>query len=275
MKKEDTAMGISAPTENGLTSITNSVSCSDRSLWSLIFWNLLTIVWAVIARWSMGSLMAVYWCQSLILGFFWFLRIIILPDFYVPQQQDLSIEQAFQAKATTAAGFIAIYSILHVFAGLALYRWLGPVSTGGILIVAGIFFLSQCFGFSRTAAWISGDRPTSSIVFFPYIRVLPMFAPLIVMAKAGLTGQMLLVVFLLAKTAVDAAMHIVERSHFGDSSYPERTFRDYERKEAKGTDECDFCGRVVEESEAVRHIKNHVVCMECWKKIENEKDKAR
>ena len=263
-------MEIHTQAENGQRANARRPFCSDRSLWSLISWNLLTIAWAVIARWSLGSLVAVYWCQSLILGLFWFLRIIILPDFYVPEQQDLSMEEAFQTKSTAAAGFIVIYGILHVFAGFVLYRWLGPVRMGGILIVAGIFFLSQCFTFSRTAAWVSGDRPTSSIVFFPYIRVLPMFAPLIVMAKVDLTRQMLLVVFLLAKTAVDAAMHIVESSHFGQSSYLERTFRDYERRQ--GAEKCQFCGRIIARFETPGVVKQHIVCRECWKKIEKEKN---
>jgi hypothetical protein len=248
----------------------------DISLWSLILWNLLTIAWAVIARWSLGSLLMVYWCQSLILGFFWFLRIIILPDFYVPQQQEhLSMEEAFQDKATASAVFIAIYAILHVFAGFVLYQRLGPVRTGGILIVAGIFFVSQCFTLSRTVTWISGERPTSNIVLFPYIRVIPMFVPLIVMAATHTIETAPLIMFLLAKALADGIMHVVERSHFGDSSQPERTLRDYERKEAKGTDGCDFCGRVVEESEPVRHIKDHVVCLQCWQAIQGEKEKAR
>jgi len=267
-------MVTSARTENGLTRGIDGRFCLDWSLWSLVLWNLLTIGWALIGGWSLGSLVMVYWCQSLILGFFWFLRLTILPDFCVPEQQDLSMEEALDAKATAAALFISTYGILHVFAGILLYRRLGPVRLGGILIVAGIFFLSQCLTFSRTAAWISGERPTLSIVVFPYIRVLPMFAPLIVMAKADLSGQSLLVVFLLAKTGVDAAMHMVERSRFGQSSYVERTFKDYEPGALNETDECDFCGRVMEEFEPVRHIKDHVVCLRCWEAIQAEKEKG-
>ena len=102
-----------------------------------------------------------------------------------------------------------------------------------------------------------------------------MFVPLIVMAATHTIETAPLIMFLLAKALADGIMHVVERSHFGDSSQPERTLRDYERKEAKGTDGCDFCGRVVEESEPVRHIKDHVVCLQCWQAIQEEKEKAR
>lgn len=246
----------------------------DISLWSLMFWNLVAIAWAVMARWSLAAVMAVYWCQSLILGFFWFLRIAILSDFYDPQSKDMSMEEAVDAKTGAAVLFIVTYVIIHVFAGFLLYERLGPVRAPGVLIVAGIFFVSQCLTFSRTATWISGDRPTSSIVVFPYIRVIPMFVPLLVMAGTHTIETAPLVMFLLAKALADGIMHVIERSHFGESSYLERTFRDFERKEGKGTSECDFCGRAIEEFENVRHIKDHVVCLVCWKAIQKEKDEA-
>lgn len=54
---------------------------SDLSLWALIGSNLVTIVWALIANWSLAVIIWVYWVQSVTIGILWFFKILSLKEF--------------------------------------------------------------------------------------------------------------------------------------------------------------------------------------------------
>lgn len=243
----------------------------DPSFWSLIAANLIAIVWAVVDDWPLSLLVAIYWCQSLIIGFFWFLKICELKDYKVPGREDISMEEAFGDRSHTAAAFIFLYLICHLTFAIEMFDpKLALENLRSILIMAGIFFVSNCLSFSKTSTWISSERPTQDIVSFPFVRIIPMFVPLMV-AGTGLGQRTPLVVFLILKTLVDTTMHAVEHHHFGDRSHSERTFKDFERRRRNEMPECEVCGRRISKPDTPWVIKEHVVCEACYNKIEREK----
>lgn len=238
----------------------------DWSFWSLIIWNLVAIVWAVAADWSFKLLIAVYLFQSLIIGLFWFLRVCSLKDFYVQAREDLSMEETFRARANTAIIFLFTYSLFHLFGLL----FVGEMILSGrwpLLVMAVSFFVSQWSSLSKRPVWISDERPTLEIIFFPWVRILPMFVPLLFLGTRF--GEKLpLAVFLLAKTFVDAGMHAFEYNRFGDTSHPERLFTDHM---AKASEKCELCQRRIDSSGAGWVIKDRVFCKECYDKIQYAK----
>ncbi len=243
----------------------------DLSFWSLIAANVIAVVWAVIDDWSLLVLIPVYLFQSLVIGFFWFLKICNLKDFKVTGRENLSMEEAFRFRTDTAVAFMLAYLSFLVIPGAVL---LDPRVTSenlrSILIMAGIFFISHCLSFSKTSTWISAKRPTQEIVCFPFVRIIPMYVPLMV----GVTrlGQWApLVVFLVLKTCADVAMHVVEHRHFSDRSHGEKTFKDFERRKRTEIPECEVCGRKIKKRETPWVVKEHVVCEACYNRIEREK----
>jgi len=71
----------------------------EPSVLSLIFSNVVVIIWALWEGWSLAVVMWVYWIQSIIIGFFWFLRILALEKSYsgeaLNEQGDHRRERAF------------------------------------------------------------------------------------------------------------------------------------------------------------------------------------
>ncbi len=242
----------------------------DPSFWSIIAANVIAVVWAVIDDWSLLVLIPIYWFQSLVIGFFWFLKICNLKDFQVPGREDLSMEEAFSIRSQTAAVFMFFYLLFLGIPGMVMLTGLTSENRWSILIMAGVFFISHSLSFSKTSTWISAKRPDHDIVFFPFVRIIPMYVPLMV-AATGLGQKAPLVVFLVLKTWIDAAMHAVEHRHFSDWSHGEKTFKDFERRKRNEIPECEVCGREIGNRETPWVVKEHVVCEACYNRIEREK----
>ena len=133
--------------------------------------------------------------------------------------------------------------------------------------MAGSFFVSQWSSLAKRPVWISDQRPNLGITFFLYVRILPMFVPLLFLGTR-FSEKLPLAVFLLAKTFVDAGMHAFEYNRFGDTSHPERLFTDHIAEESE---KCELCQRRIDPSGAGREIKGHVFCKACYDKIQYAK----
>lgn len=264
----------------------------DISFWSLLVANLAVIVLARTKNWSLVSLLWVYWSQSLIIGLFWFFRIVELKDFDAQglrqdntlticgvklfdyfDAQDSKMDSAFRDKAELAAGHIFLYVSIHlgfIFWIRSLGSESSPTVFRAIAIGAFLFLIAQCFAYPKSNRWIAKRRPTAAIIGFPFIRTLPIYLAMVVMGLYATASTLL--ILLAAKAFVDVVMYVVEYSCFGDSSYPEKTFLDYEPPKTKH-ERCEFCDRVIEDWETPWVIKDHIVCEQCYRSIQKEKQK--
>ena len=89
----------------------------DPSMWSLLGSNLLVIFLAVFQGWSVVTIMLIYWTQSVIIGFFTFVRILTLKEFSLGnlKTQELHIESTIATKIFFAFFFaiLIITSCIH------------------------------------------------------------------------------------------------------------------------------------------------------------------
>ena len=240
-------------------------------------------------NWSLTSVIWIYWCQSLIIGLFWFFRIVELKDFDAQgatTQNTLAMwglddcgakgskmEEAFETRSQLAAGHIFLYVSIHlgfIFWIRSLGSESSPTDFRAIAIGAFLFFISQCLAYPQTSRWIARSRPTATIIGFPFIRTLPIYLMMVVTGLYATASTLL--ILLVAKAFVDVVMYVVEYSCFGDSSHPEKTFLDYEPPEPKH-EKCEFCGKVIEDWETPWVIKEHIVCEQCYRSIQKEKQK--
>jgi hypothetical protein len=191
---------------------------TDRSMVVLLLSNLVTIMLAVYQHWDVFVLMWVYWGQSVIIGCFNVRRIMDLKRFstagFMINDQPVKPTPATQRK--TAVFFALHYGIFHL--GYLVFLGADTKVAGGfpvfyILLCIGVFYLNHWFSYRYNREQEQQRVPNiGNIMFFPYIRIIPMHLMIVagVTVLGGSTGA--LIVFLLLKTAADAAMHVVEHS---------------------------------------------------------------
>jgi len=199
----------------------------DPSALSLLASNIIVMFFALTQGWSLITLMLVYWCQSVIIGLFNFLKMITMKNW---ESGELRINGRKADSSEGTKWFVAIffafhYGLFHLvylfFIGMgALFTIAGPATgitqgTGApdflyVLLSAPLFFANHLFSFLHNKERDSARKQNlGKMMFFPYARIVPMHIT-IVIGGAFLANQAALFMFLALKTIADIAMHVSE-----------------------------------------------------------------
>ncbi len=209
------------------------------ALLSLLFSNLLTIVFAVILNWNIFVVLWIYWFQSISIGFVHVLRIITLPvDKNAPPKKfkkNVITLSPLASKIYLSIFFIIHYGLFHfVYAGFLLLLPIsgtaflvaggGTIDAGNILIdilfvllSGGIFFVNHLVSF-----FYYRKKPVKGhkfSFFYPYARIIPMHLTIIfggfllILPLGDLGIKIVLIFFLLLKTVADIVMHYFEHKN--------------------------------------------------------------
>jgi hypothetical protein len=188
----------------------------DPPLIALLIANGITIAMALLQHWELGSVLLVYWSQSVTIGLFTFIRILMSRP--APEAGPSgSMRRLF------LAGFFAFHYGLFHFVYLIFIVTFAILGTFGIsdplaiLGGAGIFFANHLISFF----WYRGreERDPDAIFIEPYHRIVPMHLTIILggvaaglVAGTGLDATVVMVLFFLVlKTAADVWAH--QRQH--------------------------------------------------------------
>ncbi|MFH1591878.1 MAG: DUF6498-containing protein [Candidatus Woesearchaeota archaeon] len=167
----------------------------DNSMWILIFVNLVAIGFVIFEKWSLLTLMFIYFAQSLIIGFFNVFRI-------------LNLRKLLRMRIFFLVFFVLIYGAVHFY----LYGFLQDYDFfewGGVLAGSGLFFVNHLFSFLRHRKKLE-KRDLVGTMLFPFVRVWPMFLAVILLGFFG-GGILWIGVFGVLKSIADVAMHFVEQ----------------------------------------------------------------
>jgi hypothetical protein len=191
---------------------------ASTSLWVLVASNVLTIILALWQGWNLGLLMFVYWCQSIIIGIFCFVRMLTLKEFSAENVRINNVPVT-PGKATQLymSFFFAVhYSFFHF--GYLLFMFLGfevsifnqdALTLVSLSLTVIVFFCSHLFTyFSNRERDLLKKQNIGTLMFTPYLRIIPMHLTILFGALAG--GAIPLLIFLVLKTIADAGMHIIE-----------------------------------------------------------------
>jgi hypothetical protein len=193
----------------------------DWSLWLLIASNAVTVVLAVTQDWNLLPLMWVYWFQSIVIGFFNFLRIRHLSEFSTEGLaiNGYPVEPTPETKNRIARFFLLHYGVFHLvyFIFLLVFSLTDMFSTAGenplntadlkyMLPLAFLFLGNHLFSHFYNRPRDTGRQNIGMLMFYPYARIIPMHVTIIM---GFFLGHRLLL-FLLLKTLADAIMHVVE-----------------------------------------------------------------
>lgn len=192
---------------------------NDPSLWSLLFSNLITIFFAITENWNLPTVILVYWFQTIIIGFFNFIRILQLKKFSTEgfniNNQPAQPTQGM--KIVTAFFFLFHYGFFHLIYLSFFIKDLSPnthqdvlnsMELKYILLTALLFFVNHLFSYLYNRPKDTKKQNIGSLMFYPYARIIPMH---LTITLGSLFGNMLLF-FLILKTFADILMHIIEHN---------------------------------------------------------------
>ncbi|MBI2338401.1 hypothetical protein HYU95_04425 [Candidatus Daviesbacteria bacterium] len=192
---------------------------SDSSSVSLLITNFIVIVLAIIQKWDISTVLWVYWMQSIIIGFFQFLRILSLRKFSTENFtiNNKSVSSTVQTKLFAAFFFIFHYGFFHFLYAIFLFNFFTSQSFDLTHLFLGglIFFINHFFSYQHNKMidqqkTLPAGRQVQNIghlMFSPYARIVPMH---LIVIFGAILGQSALIIFLLLKTVSDLLMHTIK-----------------------------------------------------------------
>ena len=185
----------------------------DASVWSLVLVNAVALVVAYVGGWSLIDLMAVYWVQSVLIGISYFFRMMNLERFSTENFKinNRSVDPTPETKRKTAFFFLFHFGFFHF--GYLIFIF--AENTGGSPLGLGLLICTVAFAINHFFSYryhrevdVSGTPNIGTLMFTPYLRVVPMHLTIVFGAVTlGTTG---ILVFGVMKMVADVAMHVAE-----------------------------------------------------------------
>ncbi|MCK9361032.1 DUF6498-containing protein [Patescibacteria group bacterium] len=202
-----------------MTQQTRDLLVRDPSLWLLIASNAITIYLALTQGWNLGTLMWVYWIQSVIIGVFHFIRILRLEKFSIEGVKVNGKEIPVTSSEVLVKGFFATFFAIHygifhfVYLVFLIVGVFTPVFGSGapewreVGFASLIFFGNHLFSFFFNQSRDSHEQNIGAVMMYPYGRILPMHITIIIGAFVNA-----LPLFLILKAVADAVTHVLEHA---------------------------------------------------------------
>lgn len=211
---------------------------ADQSVRGIMVANLATMMFAMLNGWSLMHLLWPFWIQSVIIGYYARKRILALQDFQTDglKINNRPVDPTPKTQRSVAHFFALHYGFFHLFYLfflVALGRSAGadglvPVtnsSTGEVMMLdfgrPGVLdyavFAALGFGFwlshrashrEHVHADLARKPNLGSLMFLPYLRIIPMHLTIIFAAPLG--GTLGVLLFSILKIVADVGMHKVE-----------------------------------------------------------------
>lgn len=186
------------------------------SVWVLALVNGAILCIAVFDRWNTVALMAAYWAQSVLIGIANVFRILALDRFSTEGFKigGRPVDPTPAVKRQTAVFFAVHYGFFHFgyFVFLAGFAKGGPVFDGWFWLCTVAFGVNHLWSYrDSTALDREGTPNIGTLMFTPYLRILPMHLT-IVLGALFIDSAAGLILFGLLKTLADLAMHLVEQA---------------------------------------------------------------
>ena len=191
---------------------------SDRSVTALLLSNFVTIVLAVLQQWDVHVLMWIYWGQSVVIGYFNVHRIMDLKEFSTKdfRMNGKAVEPTPKTQRQVAGFFALHYGFFHFGYMIFLVKQTDTTAVFpvlSVLLCILVFYINHRFSYHYNQSREHDRVPNiGSIMFFPYVRIVPMHLMIVAGGLFSGGSQVALLAFLLLKTAADVAMHVIEHA---------------------------------------------------------------
>jgi hypothetical protein len=182
---------------------------------NLLLSNAATLGAALLLHWDLGWLLWPYWIQSVIVGWYARRRMLALDRFSTEgfTSSGRRVAEDESGKRSTATFFVLHYGIFHLgyLAFLVKEHPVADLRSVAVLVACGVsFVLAQRDTYAvQHAADLRGRPNLGTLMFLPYLRVVPMH--LAILAGVNATGVVAVCVFCGLKTASDLLMDRIDR----------------------------------------------------------------
>jgi hypothetical protein len=196
----------------------------DYGLYAILAANVLTLVIAVWRDWSMIELVFPFWMQSIVIGFYARRRILKLRQFTTDDMlvNGKRVDPTAKTQRWIANFFTLHYGLFHLFYLMFIGVFVGSGSADAApaepqLVEQRYIYAAIALSFlishgashrEHVAADLAGKPNIGTLMFIPYIRIVPMHLTIMLGAMAG--GASAIYAFMALKTAADLGMHWVE-----------------------------------------------------------------
>ncbi len=187
-----------------------------QSVWSLVAANAGTILMAIVMQWPPALLMWPFLLQSIVIGYYSRQRMLALEHF---STDNLRINGQPVEPTPETQRQVANFFVLHFGAFHLAYLVFLLSSSGDLQALDWLVFGTMTAGFvwnhrSSYEQHITADRQgcpnIGTMMFLPYLRVVPMHLTIGLAAASGMEGTLALLLFGSLKTLADVGMHYAE-----------------------------------------------------------------
>lgn len=191
---------------------------TDSTARSLFFVNMFIILIAIIEGWPAAKILIVYWAQSVVIGFYTFLKILICDrksKFEIFKNMYVAIFFVFHYGLFHLVYFIFILTMFMIETNSDLNPLLslGEIFSVGFIILLISLFLNHGFSFIKNKKE-KKIKNLNKIFIEPYARIIPMHLTLmfgVILVMVGF-GVVVLFVFSFIKLYMDLLAHIKKHS---------------------------------------------------------------
>jgi hypothetical protein len=184
----------------------------------ILFSNAVTLAGAVFQHWPALPVLAIYWGQSVAIGAINVIRMLSLREFSTDgfRSGNRPVPANRQGQVSTAKFFALHYGAFHFVYAMFLFGSgrLGDLTGPMAWMVAGnvaMFATSHAWPLIASGGQDYRGKPNLGVLmFYPYLRILPMHLAIIL--GAAFSGALPL--FIVLKTGADLGMHAVEHRIF-------------------------------------------------------------
>lgn len=200
--------------DSGLTARGKYASRKSATL-ELLLSNALTLIFALWQDWPLGMLLWPYWLHSMIIGWYAGKRMLALQSFSTEgfTSNGQPVPENAQGKRFTVGFFACHYGLFHLVYFVFLTRMATLDQPFDLLLVAACalsFGYAQRSTFQQQVAADAHGRPNlGTLMFLPYVRIVPMHLTIILGAASATTLSLL--VFIPLKTLADIGLDRLDR----------------------------------------------------------------
>jgi len=201
----------------------------DISLWTLLISNFIVIYLAINENWNLMTILWIYWFQSIIIGFFNFLKILMFKNSLDNNSfnKKIGFFKTSDKKIKIYAGtlFVFFYTLFHFIYFLFLvngFFFVSHLNKGiipspeikSVLQMSLLFFINHLFSFLYNLKEPLENKSLWNIITQPFSRIIPMHFIIIFSGFFIFTSnsQTILLFFLLLKTLLDISGHLVKHN---------------------------------------------------------------
>jgi hypothetical protein len=187
----------------------------NTSIRNLLLSNAATLGAALLLHWDLGWLLWPYWIQSVIIGWYARRRMLGLARFSTEgfTSNGRRVTEDDAGKRATATFFVLHFGCFHLayLAFLCKEHPVADLRAALVLLACGVsFVLSQRATYAiQHAADLRGRPNLGTLMFMPYLRVVPMH--LTILAGVNADGSVALWVFCALKTVSDLLLDRIDR----------------------------------------------------------------